>query len=122
MTLAQALADVATIAILRQRTLEQSYVENRQLETALTSRVIIDQIKGGVDTDDTVVGGRPRRRLFPDVGVQADGCDGAEALGQCGIRLGSSAATSRETGSRGRTSRLPARRSLAGAVGHAGVE
>ncbi|MDX3385384.1 GAF and ANTAR domain-containing protein [Streptomyces niveiscabiei] len=44
--LAQALADVATIAILQQRTLEQSHVENSQLESALTSRVLIEQVKG----------------------------------------------------------------------------
>ncbi|MGW6731915.1 ANTAR domain-containing protein [Streptomyces sp. NPDC055013] len=44
--LAQALADVATIAILQQRTLEQSQVENSQLETALISRVLIEQAKG----------------------------------------------------------------------------
>ncbi|MCX5008252.1 GAF and ANTAR domain-containing protein [Streptomyces sp. NBC_00638] len=44
--LSQALADVATIAILQQRTLEQSHVENSQLETALTSRILIEQAKG----------------------------------------------------------------------------
>ncbi|MFI6563706.1 GAF domain-containing protein [Streptomyces sp. NPDC050534] len=44
--LAQALADVATIAILQQRTLEQSHLENSQLETALTSRILIEQVKG----------------------------------------------------------------------------
>jgi GAF domain-containing protein len=44
--LAQALADVATIAILQQRTLERSQVENSQLETALTSRVLVEQAKG----------------------------------------------------------------------------
>ncbi|MFF4257629.1 GAF domain-containing protein [Streptomyces sp. NPDC001663] len=44
--LAQALADVATIAILQQRTLERSHVENSQLETALTSRILIEQVKG----------------------------------------------------------------------------
>jgi len=44
--LAQALADVATIAILQQRTLEQSHVENSQLENALTSRILIEQVKG----------------------------------------------------------------------------
>ncbi|KOU68080.1 transcriptional regulator [Streptomyces sp. MMG1533] len=44
--LAQALADVATIAILQQRTLEQSHVENSQLENALTSRVLVEQVKG----------------------------------------------------------------------------
>jgi GAF domain-containing protein len=44
--LAQALADVATIAILQQRTLEQYHVENSQLENALTSRILIEQVKG----------------------------------------------------------------------------
>ncbi|MEU4348902.1 GAF and ANTAR domain-containing protein [Streptomyces sp. NPDC023838] len=56
--LAQALADVATIAILQQRTLEQSHVENSQLENALTSRILIEQVKGvlaerwGTSVDD----------------------------------------------------------------------
>ncbi|MEU5041264.1 GAF and ANTAR domain-containing protein [Streptomyces griseorubiginosus] len=44
--LARALADVATIAILQQRTLEQSHVENSQLETALSNRILIEQVKG----------------------------------------------------------------------------
>ncbi|MGW1712454.1 ANTAR domain-containing protein [Streptomyces sp. NPDC002156] len=44
--LAQALADVSTIAILQQRTLEQSHVENGQLEAALISRVLVEQVKG----------------------------------------------------------------------------
>ncbi|MFF4274115.1 GAF domain-containing protein [Streptomyces sp. NPDC001536] len=44
--LAQALADVATIAILQQRTLEQSHVENSQLENALTCRILVEQVKG----------------------------------------------------------------------------
>ncbi|WP_328748535.1 GAF and ANTAR domain-containing protein [Streptomyces sp. NBC_00285] len=44
--LAQALADVATIAILQQRTLERSHVENSQLENALISRVLVEQVKG----------------------------------------------------------------------------
>jgi len=44
--LAQALADVATIAILQQRTLEESYVVNSQLENALISRVLVEQVKG----------------------------------------------------------------------------
>ncbi|WP_405931684.1 GAF domain-containing protein [Streptomyces sp. NBC_00827] len=44
--LAQALADVATIAILQQRTLEQSHIEKSQLENALTSRILVEQVKG----------------------------------------------------------------------------
>jgi GAF domain-containing protein len=58
LALAQALADVATIAILQQRTLEQSHVETSQLQTALTSRVLVEQAKGvlaerwGTSVDD----------------------------------------------------------------------
>jgi len=44
--LAQALADIATIAILQQRTLEQSHVERVQLQTALTNRIVVEQAKG----------------------------------------------------------------------------
>ncbi|MHA6759533.1 GAF and ANTAR domain-containing protein [Streptacidiphilus sp. PAMC 29251] len=44
--LAQALADVATIAILQQRTLAHSELERGQLQYALTSRVVLEQVKG----------------------------------------------------------------------------
>ncbi|MFP3989397.1 GAF and ANTAR domain-containing protein [Streptomyces sp. E11-3] len=58
LALGQALADVATIAILQQRTLEQSYVERGQLQAALNNRVVIEQVKGllaerwGASVDD----------------------------------------------------------------------
>ncbi|MFE9687785.1 ANTAR domain-containing protein [Streptomyces sp. NPDC006285] len=54
----QAIADVATIAILQQRTIEQVHAEKAQLQHALTSRVVIEQAKGilaerhGLSLDD----------------------------------------------------------------------
>jgi len=45
-TLAQALADMATIAILQQRTLAHSETERGQLQYALTSRIVLEQVKG----------------------------------------------------------------------------
>ena len=46
LAIGQALADVATIGILNQRTLTQSDLINQQLQSALNTRVIIEQAKG----------------------------------------------------------------------------
>jgi AmiR/NasT family two-component response regulator len=45
---AQALADVATIAILQHRATLQAQVINQQLQHALNSRVVLEQAKGMV--------------------------------------------------------------------------
>jgi GAF domain-containing protein len=42
----QALADVATISLIHERSLRQSDTLNEQLQTALNSRVVIEQAKG----------------------------------------------------------------------------
>jgi len=44
----QALADVATIAILQERSISHAEILTEQLQSALTSRVIIEQAKGAI--------------------------------------------------------------------------
>src|SRR2546430_5716724 len=66
----QALADVATISLLHERSMRHSDTVNERLQTALNSRVIIEQAKGKIaerlalDTDQafSVLRGHARTR------------------------------------------------------------
>ncbi|WP_028279884.1 GAF and ANTAR domain-containing protein [Arthrobacter sp. H5] len=57
----QALADVATISLLQERTIRESALVNEQLQRALNSRVLIEQAKGvishtsGVDMSEAFI-------------------------------------------------------------------
>src|ERR1700685_2120058 len=85
----QALADVATISLLHERSMRHSDTLNEQLQTALNSRVIIEQAKGklaerlGVDMDQAFGllrdHARTSNRRLSDL-AQAF-IDGTEALG-----------------------------------------
>ncbi|KUL69596.1 MULTISPECIES: GAF and ANTAR domain-containing protein [unclassified Streptomyces] len=89
---AQALADVATISLLQQRTAQRSTVLNEQLQTALNSRVLIEQAKGklaerqGIDMEQafTALRGYARshnRRLADVSRALIDGSEPLTGLG-----------------------------------------
>ena len=88
----QALADVATISLLHERSMRHSDTLNEQLQTALNSRVIIEQAKGklaerlGLDMDQafSVLRGHARTRnlLLSDVALAF--VDGSETLARTG--------------------------------------
>jgi ANTAR domain/GAF domain len=89
---AQALADVATIGILHQRVLSHSEQVNQQLQTALDTRLVIEQAKGilaergRIDMSQAFVLLRARarstnRRLADLAHAIVDGADTTEVLG-----------------------------------------
>ncbi len=92
LALGQALADVATIAILQERAVHRGEVLNEQLQNALNSRVIIEQAKGvlaqSLDLDMNAAFERLRRyarnrgqRLGEVARKLVDGELGADAIG-----------------------------------------
>jgi GAF domain-containing protein len=59
----QALADVATISILQERTIKEATLVNEQLQRALNSRVLIEQAKGVIANRSEVTMEEAFRRL-----------------------------------------------------------
>ena len=89
----QALADVATVGILHQRTLTSSHLISQQLQGALNSRVIIEQAKGvlaergSIDMDRAFVllrahARRTQQRLADVARAVVDNADTSAILGK----------------------------------------
>src|SRR5580658_3392501 len=84
----QALADVATISLLHERSMRHSDTLNEQLQTALNSRVVIEQAKGklaerlGLDMDQafTLLRGQARARNLRLSDLARAFIDGSETL------------------------------------------
>jgi transcriptional regulator with GAF, ATPase, and Fis domain len=83
--LGQAMADVATIGLLQERSIRQHEVLSEQLQTALHGRVLIEQAKGvfaeraGISVHDafTRLRAHARRNRLPLTGVAAAVLDGS---------------------------------------------
>lgn len=90
LALGQALADVATIGLLQERAVRESEMLAEQLQTALNSRILIEQAKGvllarsGVDVDEAFMlmrnHSRRSNQLLKDVATAV--IDGTLALRQ----------------------------------------
>jgi hypothetical protein len=87
----QALADVATVGILHQRLLTKSELINRQIQTALNTRIVIEQAKGviaergRVDMEQAFAllrsyARRTRQRLADVAGSVVEGADTTQIL------------------------------------------
>jgi transcriptional regulator with GAF, ATPase, and Fis domain len=84
LALAQALADVATIGLLQERAIHESGLIAEQLQTALNSRILIEQAKGvlrglaqvSVDEAFRLLRGHSRRHQMPLRDVAAQVIDG----------------------------------------------
>lgn len=89
----QAMADLATIALLQQRTLERSMTTTEQLRNALASRIVIEQAKGvlsercGIPLDDSFQQlrkyARANNRRLHDVAQEL--IDGAISAGEFAV-------------------------------------
>jgi len=88
MRIGQALADVATISLLHERSMRRSDTLNEQLQIALNSRVIIEQAKGklaerlGLDMAQAfnLLRDFARSRNLPLSGLAQAFIDGSETL------------------------------------------
>ncbi len=84
----QALADVATIGLLHERSMRESNTLNEQMQTALNSRVVIEQAKGklaerlGLDMDEAfkILRNQARRRNLRLAALAQSFVDGSETL------------------------------------------
>jgi GAF domain-containing protein len=93
LALGQALADVATIGLLQERAVRQSDLVSEQLQTALNSRVLIEQAKGvllartgvGVDEAFRLMREHSRRSHQPLREVAAAVIDGTLTPTQLGV-------------------------------------
>jgi GAF domain-containing protein len=103
---AQALADVATIAILQHRVGLQAHIVNEQLNEALNSRIVIEQAKGviaeraGIDTNEAFQRLRQHARSnnLRLADVARDVASGASSIDAFGGAKGPKPGTSRDLG------------------------